>query len=220
MLPCSLPFSYRAHNCVVILTEVCIFLLSLVSLLRENHQCCVFSQEDTVQNLFPKDHSSDSFVKIASASLCFYPCYCCKNHWEDRKGQPSWLFTLLARILLPHPLTKPSLKLALQHSFHFPTALHKGILTILPSKCEDSTKQNASCLVLCSSLTHSFPGVSKDTTFYCPVAMWPLLSGGYFQGLLLPFLWFSPSMDTVGDTQICKLELDQLFRLWTPPWWH
>lgn len=70
----------RAHNYVVILTEVCIFLLSLVSLLRENHQCCVFSQEDTVQNLFPKDHSSDSFFKIASALFCFYPCYCCKNH--------------------------------------------------------------------------------------------------------------------------------------------
>lgn len=80
MLPCSLLLSYRAHNYVVILTEVCIFLLSLVSLLRENHQCCVFSQEDTVQNLFPKDHSSDSFFKIASALFCFYPCYCCKNH--------------------------------------------------------------------------------------------------------------------------------------------
>lgn len=37
MLLCSLPLSYRAHNYVVVLTEVCIFLLSLVSLLRENH---------------------------------------------------------------------------------------------------------------------------------------------------------------------------------------
>lgn len=153
MLPCSLLLSYRAHNYVVILTEVCIFLLSLVSLLRENHQCCVFSQEDTVQNLSPKDHSSDSFFKIASALFCFYPCYCC--FIEHMKGQPSWLFTLLARILLPCPLTMPSLKPPLQHSFHFPTALRKGILTILPSKCEDSTKQNASCLVLCPSLTHS-----------------------------------------------------------------
>lgn len=37
---------------------------------------------------------------------------------------------------------------------------------------------------------------------------------------MLPFLWFSLSMNTVSGTQPCKLELGQLVRLWIPPWWH
>lgn len=54
---------------------------------------------------------------------------------EDKKEQISWLFTLLAMILLFSNLTFPSLKLALHDSFLFTTELHSKTRLVPPLLC-------------------------------------------------------------------------------------
>lgn len=108
-----LPFASAAVFSVIILYSLLCghpnrsvgfpFDLSFCLLLGMN-PCCVFSQRDTVQNLIPKDHSSDSFflkellqhysVSTLANVHKIHPIR--KHTLEDMRGQTAQLCALLA----------------------------------------------------------------------------------------------------------------------------